>query len=164
MLRISFLFWKGILKSSLVRTVRNVLEAPRRELSRAQISINRHVVEPLLIEDVFVCCTRFLRMYIQYRLDIGHHHSPTKMLRGSRKACSRQARQWQRVKRCPAGVRHRDSDREALVAEGREKRSKDEWRICTVRAPPDLSGLERGGNAVAVPKCNCSSATCTHRT
>jgi hypothetical protein len=28
-------------------------------------------------------------------LDIGHHHSPTKMLRGSRKACSRQARQWQ---------------------------------------------------------------------
>jgi hypothetical protein len=37
-------------------------------------------------------------------LDIGHdHHSPTKMLRGSRKACSRQARQWQRAKRPPSG-------------------------------------------------------------
>ena len=37
-------------------------------------------------------------------LDIGHdHHSPTKMLRGSRKACGRQARQWQRAKRPPSG-------------------------------------------------------------
>ena len=66
-----------------------------------------------------LCCTRFLRMYIHSvsRLDIGHHHSPTKMLRGSRKACSRQARQWQRAERCPAGVRHRDSDRGALVGD-----------------------------------------------
>jgi hypothetical protein len=38
------------------------------------------------------------------------------MLRGSRKACSRQARQWQRAKRCSAAVRHRDSDREAPKA------------------------------------------------
>jgi hypothetical protein len=26
-------------------------------------------------------------IFIVSRLDIGHHHSPTKMLRGSRKAC-----------------------------------------------------------------------------
>ncbi len=62
------------------------------------------------------------------RLDIGHHHSPTKMLRGSRKACSRQARQWQRAERCPAGVRHRDSDCGALVAGHLLARC--HWRAC----------------------------------
>ena len=46
---------------------------------------SRLVVEsPLIhVEDVFVGCTRFLRMYIhrvssRLSLDIGHHHSPTK--------------------------------------------------------------------------------------
>ena len=38
-------------------------------------------------------------------LDIGHQDSPTKMLRGLRKAC-----RWQRARRSLAGVRHRDSD------------------------------------------------------
>ena len=53
---------------------------------------NRLVVESPLIEDVFVCCTSFLRMYI-HRVSSRHWPSPlthqdaTKMLRGSRKAC-----------------------------------------------------------------------------
>jgi hypothetical protein len=39
--------------------------------------------------------------------------------------------------------------RQPVETERREKRSKEGWRICTVRAPPDLSVLETGGNAVA---------------
>ena len=43
-----------------------------------------------LIGDVFVCCTRFLRMYI-HRVSSRHWPSPlTDLLRGSRKACRRQ--------------------------------------------------------------------------
>jgi len=82
----------------------------------------RYVVEPLLVEDVFVCCTRFLRMCLvsTYLAITTHPPKPTKILRGSkvqesRKACSRQARQWQRAERCPAVVRHRDSNHGALV-------------------------------------------------
>jgi len=51
-----------------------------------------------------------------------------------------------RAGRAPRAVAARR--RQAVETEGREKRSKEDWRICTVSAPQQLSVLERAGNAV----------------
>ena len=92
------------------------------------------------------------------------------MLRGLRKACRRQARQWQRAKRSLAGdgVRHRDSDYGAQAARERvlfkftrEEPNKNSEEVAEYRVRFKYTGGAGTGKIVKIhrgepgPKCWC---------
>ena len=111
------------------------LRLPRRLPPRAQISINRVVVESPLIEDVFVCGTRFLRMYIH---------------------CV-----WSRHWPSPLTHQYAASDRARLVADKLAigKEPKEARRGCAIaiaimgRRQPGFSWLSANGELVGDKPC-----------
>ena len=114
-LRISFLFWKEILKSSHGRDTVEPFEMSWSRPPRAR-ELNRLVCSRAAahLEDVFVCCTRFLRMYIHC---VSSRHWPSPDTTHPPRCCEDRARlvadklaNRAKSRKMPPGPRHRDSD------------------------------------------------------